>query len=59
MYYAITCGIYGKFMHTAFANQDNYVSKYNAMKNELTEFIDQELHQPKANTFYDAFISRY
>ena len=38
-YYAITCGVYGAMMHTAFCNENNYSDIYNAMKNELQEFI--------------------
>ena len=36
-YYAITCGIYGGMVHTAFADNDHYREKYEAMKKELQE----------------------
>lgn len=41
-YYAITCGVYGSMVHTAFCSQDDYQEKSTAMKNELKEFIDKE-----------------
>lgn len=31
-YYAITCGVYGSMVHTAFCDEENYKSTFRAMK---------------------------
>ena len=58
-YYAITCGVYGEFMHTTFAGEDDHLTKYNAMKHDLALFIDQDIHYPASEQFYDEFSNRY
>ena len=41
--YGITCGIYGLFVHTAFAsNAIEAADKYNAMKSRLAELLAHE-----------------
>lgn len=58
-YYAITCGVYGSMVHTAFCNEQEAHAKYNAMKKELQEFIDADLDDDARYEFYESFTSRY
>ena len=58
-YYAITCGVYGAMVHTAFAGADNYRSVYDEMKSELQRFIDTDTTASEELEFYDRFCSRY
>ena len=58
-YYAITCGIYGGMVHTAFADNDHYREKYEAMKKELQDFIDKTTSAAEEVAFYDAFAAKY
>ena len=39
-YYAVTCGVYGSMVHTAFFDEKDYQQKYEEMKQELASFID-------------------
>lgn len=57
--YAITCGVYGAMVHTAFANKDNYLEMYSTMKRDLAEFIDKKLKPPETYDFYDEFTRKY
>lgn len=38
-HYAITCGIYGAMVHTAFCGEKDFAKMYEAMKNNLATFI--------------------
>lgn len=58
-YYAITCGVYGAMVHTAFADFDNYHEKYDAMKKELQGFIDNDTNYDDECDFYDEFTSKF
>ena len=58
-YYAITCGVYGAMMHTAFSDINNYNEMYNAMKKDLQEFIDKETSSFEECVFYEEFSSKY
>ncbi len=58
-YYAITCGVYGSMVHTAFCNEQEAQSKYDAMKKELQEFIDTDMGDDARYEFYEAFTSKY
>lgn len=41
--YAITCGVYGLMVHTVYAgSEQEALAKYDAMKNELQKFIDDD-----------------
>lgn len=57
--YAITCGIYGGMVHTAFADADHYQETYDDMKRELEEFLEKETTAEEELAFYDAFTTRY
>ena len=58
-YYAITCGVYGGMMHTAFCNSTQYQETYNNMKKDLQEFIDKDTSDEEEIEFYDWFTSKY
>ncbi len=56
-YYAITCGIYGSMVHTAFCDADEYKSKYAEMKKDLQNFIDSGMDNE--DDFFDEFVFKY
>ncbi len=58
-YYAITCGIFGDMVYTAFCLEENNKEKYVAMKKELQEFIDKDLSNDVRYEFYDSFTEKY
>lgn len=58
-YYAITCGVYGAMVHTAFCNEKESVETFEAMKKELAEFIDKETTKDEEIEFYCYFTSKY
>lgn len=58
-YYAITCGVYGSMVHTAFADARNYHSIYDAMKKDLQEFIDSDSTEEENVEFYERFCDTY
>ena len=58
-YYAITCGVYGAMVHTAFCDEEDFADKYEAMKKELQEFIDKETTKEEELAFYEEFTSKY
>ena len=58
-YYAITCGVYGSMVHTAFCDEENYESTFRAMKKDLAEFIDADLPSEERWEFYDRFAHTY
>lgn len=58
-YYAITCGVYGGMVHTAFADSSHYQEMYSAMKKDLQEFVDKAISSDEELLFYDEFIMKY
>lgn len=59
-YHAITCGVYGDMLHTAFCREEEANSKYEAMKAELKEFVDASIEDLQARSrFYAQFTSKY
>ena len=58
-YYAITCGVYGAMVHTAFCDEGNHIAVYEAMKQELADFIDRNTTEDEEYDFYDYFTSTY
>lgn len=58
-YYAITCGVYGSMVHTAFCGSDDYMGKYEAMKKDLQEFIDKDTTNEEELDFYKTFCNKY
>lgn len=58
-YYAITGGIYGGMVHTAFCGAEDFQQMYNAMKKDLQEFIDTDASSSERREFYERFTSKY
>ena len=58
-YYAITCGVYGAMVHTAFCGPDDCDEKYEKMKMELQEFIGSDLTDDEECEFYENFVMKY
>ena len=57
--YAITCGIYGAMVHTAFCDSENPYEKYEAMKKELADFIDRDTSESEEYEFYQRFTAKF
>ena len=58
-YYAITCGIYGGMVHTAFCSEEKYKQMYSDMKRDLQSFIDSDTTDEEESAFYEKFTSTY
>ncbi|MCD8354240.1 MAG: hypothetical protein LUC47_08020 [Clostridiales bacterium] len=58
-YYAITCGVYGSMVHTAFCDEKEYQLKYERMKLDLQNFMDTDTTWDEELEFYDAFSEKY
>ena len=60
-YYAVTCGVYGSMIHTAFTDDAYCWKTYNAIKNDLQTFIDniECMTEIEIEQFYDEFTSTY
>lgn len=59
-YDAITCGVYGDMVHTAFSDFDKSKEMYDNMKTELQKFIDNWTDNGDARSeFYEQFTNKY
>lgn len=58
-YCAITCGVYEAFAHTVFSDFDHGQEKYDAMKQELQEFIDTDTTFDEELVFYRKFTDKF
>ena len=58
-YYAITCGIYGAMVHTAFCSEEDHFSIYEQMKQELATFMERDTTEAEEDEFYHYFTNRY
>ncbi|MBE5851160.1 MAG: hypothetical protein E7298_13675 [Lachnospiraceae bacterium] len=58
-YYAITCGVYGAMVHTAFFGEDDYNDKYESIKKDLQEFMNRETTEDEELDFYQDFVDKY
>lgn len=58
-YYAITCGVYGSMVHTAFRGSDDAKKTYEAMKLELGKFMISATNEAEEAEFYDCFCNKY
>ena len=56
---AITCGVYGSMVHTAFADAASSAKKYAAMKQDLQNFIDRDTTSAEEIAFYREFVQKY
>ena len=59
--YAITCGVYGDMVHTAFAEDANCWKTYHAIRNDLQTFVDsrERMSDREIERFYSAFTRTY
>lgn len=60
-YYAVTCGVYGSMVHTAFFDESNYLAKYEEIKRDLQNFIDnvEHMNEDERSDFYAYFCDKY
>ena len=58
-YDAITCGVYGYMMHTAFRDKSHSQEVFDNMKKDLQEFIDKDTTTDEESIFYEEFTSKY
>ena len=58
-YHAITCGVYGAMVHTAFCSPDESEEIYNNMKKELGAFMSKNTSWEEECEFYDEFVMKY
>ena len=61
-YYAITCGVYGDMVHTAFCGEENYVETYQSIKDELKNFVDNIYQKDSLegrSDFYRYLVEKY
>ena len=56
---AITCGIYGCMVHTAFCEAENAEDMYESMKNDLSTFISKDTTENEQYIFYRRFTRKY
>lgn len=58
--FEITCGVYGAFVHTAFAaDREEALAKYYEMKSELTGFMERDTTPDEELEFYERFSDKY
>lgn len=58
--FEITCGVYGAFVHTAFASdREEALAKYDEMKSELTAFLERDTDPDEEFDFYSRFAEKY
>lgn len=59
-YDAVTCGVYGSMVHTAFSDKEHSLQMYESMKAELTAFFENDIDDPdKKYEFYERFTEKY
>lgn len=57
-HYAVTCGIYGTMVHTAWFDEENAFSKYEQMKSDIEAMLSTE-DEDEFYRLIDEFIDRY
>lgn len=58
-HYAVTCGIYGAFCHTAYCGDTDHLQKYENMKQELQAFLMRDTTAEDEIVFYESFAAKY
>lgn len=61
-YYAITCGVYGDMVHTVYGDKTDYLKKYNAVKEELENFMKNVYKKgtlESRSEFYEYLVNKY
>ena len=56
-YYAVTCGIYGELVHTAFADDGDML--YSNMKKELQTYLESDMCEDEASEFLNGFATSF
>lgn len=56
--YALTCGVYGTFFHTAWFENADALSKYEQMKSDLEVILSQE-NDDEYYRLIEEFVDRY
>lgn len=56
---AVTCGVYGAMVHTAFSDFDHGQALYDAMKKELQAFMDTDTSLEEELAFYREFTEKF
>ena len=46
-------------VHTAFSGESDYLAKYEAMKKELSDFIERDVAEDEEIDFYEYFTQKY
>lgn len=60
IYDAITCGVYGDMVHTAYASSNESELIYEKMKRDLQQFIDSDIEsEDERSEFYQTFVNQY
>jgi hypothetical protein len=54
--FAVTCGIAGAFVHTAFCGSE---SVYDSMKQEISAFCERDTTPEQEFQFYEEFAMKY
>lgn len=57
-HYAVTCGIYGTMVHTAWFDEDNAFSEYEQMKHDLEKMLFTE-DEDEFYKLIDEFVDKY
>lgn len=58
-YYAITVGVYGVMVHTAFCNGGEYPEWVKSMKVDIEDFLSKERSLQESGEFGDMFFNKY
>lgn len=56
--FAITCGIYGLFVHTVYCSDSEVMIKYESMKHDIDKLL-KELSNDNMSGLIDDFINKY
>lgn len=58
-YDAVTCGVYGSMVHTAFSDKEHSKQMYQSLKAELMAFFESDIDDPdKRYEFYERFTEK-
>lgn len=58
-YYAITVGIYGAMVHTAFCNGGEYPEWVRNMKEDIEDFLSGDCSESDVSGFCEKFYGKY
>ena len=58
-FFAVTCGIYGLMLHTAYCEEIEAMEKYREMKLDISRFLYLEHSDEELETFCEEFCNKY